>query len=32
MPGERIAPLAELPDEPAPYFSLVLVPGRRGPR
>ena len=32
MPGERIAPLAEIPDGPAPYFSLVLVPGRRGPR
>ena len=32
MPGERILPLAEAPDGPAPYFSLVLVPGRRGPR
>ena len=32
MPDERIAPLADIPDGPAPYFSLVLVPGRRGPR
>ena len=32
MPGERIAPLAAINDDPAPYFSLVLVPGRRGPR
>ena len=32
MPGERIAALAEIADDPAPYFSLVLVPGRRGPR
>jgi precorrin-2/cobalt-factor-2 C20-methyltransferase len=32
MPDERIIPLAELPDGPAPYFSLVLVPGRRGAR
>ncbi len=29
MPAERIA---ALPDGPAPYFSLVLVPGRQGPR
>ena len=32
MVGERIAPLADVPDGPAPYFSLVLIPGRRGPR
>ncbi len=32
MPGERILPQGELPDGPAPYFSLVLVPGRQGPR
>jgi precorrin-2/cobalt-factor-2 C20-methyltransferase len=32
MAGERIAPLAEIEDGPAPYFSLVLVPGRRSPR
>jgi precorrin-2/cobalt-factor-2 C20-methyltransferase len=32
MADERIIPLAELPDGPAPYFSLVLVPGRRGAR
>ena len=32
MAGERIMPLAECPDGPAPYFSLVLVPGRRGSR
>jgi precorrin-2/cobalt-factor-2 C20-methyltransferase len=32
MPEERIMPLCDLPDGPAPYFSLILVPGRRGPR
>jgi precorrin-2/cobalt-factor-2 C20-methyltransferase len=34
MAEERILPLAELPDDgrPAPYFSLILVPGRRGAR
>ncbi len=33
MPGERVRPLADVPgDEPAPYFSLVLVPGRQRPR
>jgi precorrin-2/cobalt-factor-2 C20-methyltransferase len=32
MAGERIAPLADIEDGPAPYFSLVLVPGRRGAR
>jgi precorrin-2/cobalt-factor-2 C20-methyltransferase len=34
MTDERILRLAELPDDgrPAPYFSLILVPGRRGVR
>ncbi|MHB8283745.1 MAG: precorrin-2 C(20)-methyltransferase [Caulobacteraceae bacterium] len=32
MAGERILPFAELTDATAPYFSLVLVPGRRRPR
>jgi precorrin-2/cobalt-factor-2 C20-methyltransferase len=32
MAEERIAPLDSIADGPAPYFSLVLVPGRRGPR
>ena len=32
MPGERIAALASLPDLAAPYFSLILVPGRQRPR
>ncbi len=32
MPGERILPLTELADEPAPYFSLILVPGRQRAR
>jgi precorrin-2/cobalt-factor-2 C20-methyltransferase len=32
MADERIVPLDSLPDQPAPYFSLILVPGRRGPR
>jgi precorrin-2/cobalt-factor-2 C20-methyltransferase len=32
MAGERILPFAELDGPAAPYFSLVLVPGRRGPR
>ena len=27
--AERIIPLAERDDAPAPYFSLVLVPGRQ---
>ncbi len=31
MPGQRIVPLADAP-EAAPYFSLVLVPGRQRPR
>ena len=29
MAGERILPPGEWPDSPAPYFSLVLVPGRQ---
>ncbi len=28
MPGERIAPLAEVADECAPYFSMILIPGQ----
>ena len=32
MAGTRTVPLADLPDGPAPYFSLVLVPGRQRPR
>ncbi len=32
MPAERITPLADLPDGPAPYFSLILVPGRQRAR
>ena len=28
MPGERIAPLAEIADETAPYFSMILIPGQ----
>jgi precorrin-2/cobalt-factor-2 C20-methyltransferase len=32
MAGERILPFAELAGDVAPYFSLVLVPGRRRPR
>lgn len=27
MAGERVLPLAEKPDDAAPYFSMVLVPG-----
>ena len=30
--GERLLPVATLADEPAPYFSMVLVPGRQRPR
>lgn len=29
-PDQRILPLADKPDDRAPYFSLVLVPGWRG--
>jgi len=32
MDDERITPFADLTGASAPYFSLVLVPGRRGPR
>lgn len=33
MPGEKVQKLAERPDtEAAPYFSIVLVPGRQGQR
>ena len=28
MLGERIAPLAEVMDEFAPYFSMILIPGQ----
>ena len=28
MAGERVVPLTEKPDDEAPYFSMVLVPGR----
>jgi precorrin-2/cobalt-factor-2 C20-methyltransferase len=28
MPGERIASLAEVAGETAPYFSMILIPGR----
>ena len=32
MAGERIAKLDSLPDGPAPYFSLILLPGRQRAR
>ncbi len=32
MAGTRHVAMADLPDGPAPYFSLVLVPGRQRPR
>ena len=32
MQGERIMPLADMDGAPAPYFSLVLVPGRQRAR
>ena len=32
MAGERVMPLADLNGGSAPYFSLVLVPGRQRPR
>lgn len=32
MPGERILPFAEVEGASAPYFALVLVPGRQGRR
>jgi precorrin-2/cobalt-factor-2 C20-methyltransferase len=32
MNDSRILPLAEIADGAAPYFSMILVPGRQGPR
>ena len=32
MAGSRTVPLRELSDDPAPYFSLVLIAGRQRPR
>jgi precorrin-2/cobalt-factor-2 C20-methyltransferase len=32
MAGSRVLPLAEIADGAAPYFSMILVPGRQGPR
>lgn len=32
MAEARILPLAEIADGAAPYFSMILVPGRQGPR
>jgi precorrin-2/cobalt-factor-2 C20-methyltransferase len=32
MAGSRVLPLAGIADGAAPYFSLILVPGRQGPR
>jgi precorrin-2/cobalt-factor-2 C20-methyltransferase len=32
MAAARILPLAEIADGTAPYFSMILVPGRQGPR
>lgn len=32
MDDSRILPLAEIADGAAPYFSMILVPGRQGPR
>ncbi|EFH11969.1 precorrin-2 C(20)-methyltransferase [Pseudoroseomonas cervicalis] len=32
MPGEVVMKLAERDDSPAPYFALVLIPGRQGVR
>ncbi len=32
QPGQRLAALATLDDETAPYFSMVLIPGRQRPR
>ena len=32
MTDERVVLLADLSDDPAPYFSIVLVPGRQRPR
>ena len=32
MVGARVLPLAEIADGAAPYFSMILVPGRQRPR
>jgi precorrin-2/cobalt-factor-2 C20-methyltransferase len=32
MAGSRVLPLAGIADGAAPYFSMILVPGRQGPR
>jgi precorrin-2/cobalt-factor-2 C20-methyltransferase len=32
MAGSRVLPLAEIADGAAPYFSMILVPGRQGAR
>ena len=32
MSGEKVMPLAALGDDPAPYFSIILLPGGRGRR
>jgi precorrin-2/cobalt-factor-2 C20-methyltransferase len=32
MAGSRVRPLAEIEDGAAPYFSMILVPGRQRPR
>lgn len=32
MADARILPLAEMAGEPAPYFSMILLPGRQGAR
>ena len=32
MPGERIVKLSDMTETAAPYFSVVLVPGRQRPR
>ncbi len=32
MHGEKVMPLAALNDTPAPYFSIILLPGGRGRR
>jgi precorrin-2/cobalt-factor-2 C20-methyltransferase len=32
MPGQRILPMHEVAETTAPYFALVLVPGRQRPR
>ncbi len=32
MPGERIVKLSEMTEATAPYFAMVLIPGRQRPR